>query len=191
MTPVPDTLWYTRTPNPTPLGLASQLGWFLEEFRADGIKVFTLDEAPDPKVRGSRADHHLVNSVRQGGNVPAIWARARGGATRVIGLNWLDEYQGIITRRGSGIVAPKDLRDRRVGLPLFSNRIESHRAEALHGFLVALELGGLQASQVEFVDVALRWPAVAQGRGHYGPLAEYAGLFEALEAGDVDAIYVK
>ena len=32
-----DTLWYTRCPVPTPLGLAAKLGWFDTEFAPDGI----------------------------------------------------------------------------------------------------------------------------------------------------------
>ena len=84
-TPALDRLWYTRCPVPTPLGLASQLGWFLDEFRDDGIGVFTLQEADQVSLRESHYDHHLTNSFRQGGNVPAIWARARtldGASTR-------------------------------------------------------------------------------------------------------------
>jgi len=152
---VPDTLWYTRTPNPTPLGLASQLGWFHDEFRAEGIKVFTLEETADPVLRTSRLDHHIPNSFRQGGNVPAIWARAKGARSRVVGMNWLDEYQGIVTRPGGGVRTVSDLRGRRIGLPLYSSCIESRRSEALHGFLVALEVAGLAPADVEFIDVAV------------------------------------
>lgn len=192
MSSVPDTLWYTRTPNPTPLGLASQLGWFHDEFRADGIKVFTLEDATDPALRCSRADHHLAHSFRQGGNVTAIWARAQGTPTRVLGLNWLDEYQGIVTLPGSGIQSPRDLRGRRIGLPLYSSRIESRRSEALHGFLVAFDLGGLRPDEVEFIDVALEEPSRPNGDPQWlNSQAEYRLLARALQQGSVDAIYLK
>ncbi len=152
-------LWYTRCPVPTPLGLASQLGWFLDEFRPDGIGIFTLQEADEASLRESHYDHHLTNSFRQGGNVPAIWARSRsldGESTKVIGLNWVDEYQGIITLPGTGIRSVKDLKDRRLALPRHQNIVIDHgRAGALRGFLAALETHGLTHKDAQFVDVAV------------------------------------
>lgn len=186
-------LYYTRSPHPSPLGLASQLGWFLQEFREDGIQVFTLQETDDPQLRSSHLNHHLTNSIRQGGNVPALWARATGADTRVIGLNWIDEFQGILSRRGSGITGVADLRGRRFGLPVYSSVIESKRAEALHGFIVALELAGLSLSDAELVDIEaaspdLHRPAAGQPASLYG---EYSRQIGALLRGDVDAVYVK
>ena len=43
-----DTLWYTRCPVPTPLGIASQLGWVEKEFKPDAITVRTLQDESDP-----------------------------------------------------------------------------------------------------------------------------------------------
>lgn len=185
-----DRLWYTRCPVPTPLGLASQLGWFLDEFRSDGIGVFTLQEADEISLRESHYDHHLTNSFRQGGNVPAIWARARtlnGASTRVIGLNWIDEYQGIITLPGTGIRSVKDLKSRRLGLPRRNIVIDHGRAGALRGFLVALETGGLSHKDVEFADIIVD----RGGRSSRGRQGGYADLFAALRTGQVDAIFVK
>ena len=88
-----DTLWYTRCPVPTPLGLAAKLGWFDAEFAADGIAVKSLREVGDAALQESHYDHHQNYSFRQGGSVPAIWARSLGRRTRVIGLNWIDELR--------------------------------------------------------------------------------------------------
>ena len=60
-----DTLWYTRCPVPTPLGIAAQLGWIEEEFKGDGIAVRTLQDETDPSVRESHFDHKLDNSFRR------------------------------------------------------------------------------------------------------------------------------
>ena len=186
-----DTLWYTRCPVPTPLGLASQLGWFKEEFGAEGIDIKTLQETSDADVRESHYDHNLQNSFRQGGNVPAIWARANGTDTRVIGLNWIDESQLILALPSSGIKTPADLRGRRVGLPVHNNSIDHGRAGALRGFLVTLELGGVSEKEVEWLDFAVNvergGPRTAERRNGGG----YGVIIEALLSGKVDAVFVK
>lgn len=186
-----DTLWYTRCPVPTPLGLASQLGWFKEEFGPDGININTLQETADPALRESHYDHHLQNSFRQGGNVPAIWARANGSETRVIGLNWIDESQVILALPGSGIKNPADLRGRRIGLPVHNNTIDHGRAGALRGFLVTLDLGGVGEKEVEWIDIAVQQErgSVAQPGGRRG--GGYSVIVQALLDKKVDAVFVK
>lgn len=186
-----DTIWYTRGGHPSPLGLAAQLGWFLEEFQDDGINVFTLQEVGDPQLRESHFDHHLLNSFRQGGSGPAIWARARGGRTRVIGLNWLDEFQCIIALPGTGIRSIRDLRGRRLALPRYPERFDTRRAQALRGFVVALDLGGVSTRDVQFVDVPVN-RTYRKAHGHkLGPQGEYAEQFDALINDRVDALFVK
>lgn len=183
-------IWYTRCPVPTPLGLAAQLGWFNQEFGADGIQISTLQETEDAATRESHYDHHLLNSFRQGGNVPPIWARSNGRETRVIGLNWVDESQAILSLPGSGIRTPGDLQGRRLALPKHRNSIDHSRASALRGFIVTLEQAGIDPESVEFVDIeydtATRAPLLSNGqRGAYR--REVLALTEK----HVDAIFVK
>ncbi|THD03336.1 nitrate ABC transporter substrate-binding protein [Panacagrimonas perspica] len=185
------TLWYARSPVPTPLGLAAQLGAFLEEFQDDGIAVYALEESDDPQLRASYFDHHLANSIRQGGSVPAIWARSQGRDTRVIGLNWIDEYQGILTLPRSGIRVPADLRGARLALPHQSASIVPARAGALRGFSVALELAGIAEHQVEFVDLGPQRFGYLRLAAPRRPEDLYEHEVAALLRGDVDAVYVK
>ncbi|HHT8907329.1 TPA: ABC transporter substrate-binding protein, partial [Burkholderia cenocepacia] len=98
-----DALWYTRCPVPTALGIAVHRGWFDEEFGPDGIALHSLQETADADKRESHFDHSLPHSFRQGGNIPALWARARGADTRVIGLSWTNEFQAIVTLPERGI----------------------------------------------------------------------------------------
>ena len=98
-----DTLWYTRCPVPTGLGIALQKGWLEESFRSQCTNVQSLRESNDKAVRESHFDHTLQNSVRHGGNIPALWARASGRDTRVLGLSWSDETQLILSLPDSGI----------------------------------------------------------------------------------------
>ena len=195
-----DTLWYTRCPVPTGLGIALQKGWLEESFRANNTIVKSLRESNDKAVRESHFDHTLQNSVRHGGNIPAIWARSAGRDTRVLGLSWADEVQLILTLQDSGIKTPKDLRGRRFGLPKWENvQIDFSRAQAVRGLENALRLDGLEVSDVELVDYVItagQSDAPAErvagtqlfgGRRSGGQARELVGLLR----GEVDAIFLK
>lgn len=195
-----ETLWYTRCPVPTGLGIAVQKGWLEESFKEQGTTISSLRESNDLAVRESHFDHTLENSVRHGGNIPAIWARSVGRETRLIGLSWSDETQRILTLPGSGIKQAKDLAGRKVGLPKWINvQIDFSRAQALRGLENALKLEGLAVEDVEIVDLEI-------GAGHSDePAQRVAGtqLFGgrrsggqnaelvALIRGEVDAIFLK
>jgi ABC-type nitrate/sulfonate/bicarbonate transport system substrate-binding protein len=191
-----DTLWYTRCPVPTPLGLAAKLGWFDAEFAPEGIAIKSLREVGDPSQQESHYDHHQAYSFRQGGSVPAIWARSLGRKTRVIGLNWLDEFQGIVALPSSGILKPADLKGRRLGLPRHENSIDFGRAGTLRGLTAALSLGRVSEDQVSFVDIAAAkraYPSQLRSLGFPFTLGGggYGEQFHALIRGEVDAIFVK
>ncbi|HZZ05368.1 ABC transporter substrate-binding protein [Paraburkholderia sp.] len=196
-------IWYTRCPVPTPLGIAAHLGWLDDEFARDGITVRSLQETQHAAQRASHIDHTLDNSFRQGGSIPALWARSAGADTRVIALTWVDEAQAIVALPDSGIRTAKDLRGRRVGLPKRAGeRIDIFRAAALRGFVSVLELEGLSARDVELVDVAaasVREPAdggalpaaTFSNPGSVSSRRLYSAEIAALVRGEVDAIYVK
>jgi ABC-type nitrate/sulfonate/bicarbonate transport system substrate-binding protein len=148
-----DTLWYTRCPVPTGLGIAFQRGWLEDSFREQNTDLKSLRESNEQAVRESHFDHTLQNSVRHGGNIPAIWARSAGRETRVLGLSWADEIQLILTLPDSGIKTARDLKGRRFGLPKWKNvQIDFTRAQAIRGLENALKLEGLEVSDVELVD---------------------------------------
>ena len=192
MTPL-DILWYSRSAHPCPLGLAAQLGGFIDEFRDDPFPVFTVQESPDAAVRESHVDHHLPNFIRQGGNAPALWARSCGAKTRLIGLSWMDEFQGILTLPSSGIQTVADLVGRRLALPLSDSLIDTARAEALHGFLVALRTQQLGPSDVKFSDLLVHRSSLSTSNQKLPPglFGEYARQMGALLRREVDAVYVK
>jgi ABC-type nitrate/sulfonate/bicarbonate transport system substrate-binding protein len=148
-----DTLWYTRCPVPTGLGIAVQKGWLSDSFASQCTRIESLRESAEQSVRESHFDHTLQNSVRHGGNIPAIWARSVGRETRVLGLSWADETQQILTLPDSGIKTVKDLKGRKFGLPHWPKaQIDFSRAHALRGLENALKLHGLSVSDVEIVD---------------------------------------
>lgn len=203
MTQKLDTLWYTRCPVPTGLGIALQNGWLEEAFRAQGTSLASLLESNDFSKRESHFSHTVQNSVRHGGSIPAISARARDRDTRVIGLSWADETQLILASPESGITSVRDLKGRRFGLPNWKNvEIDFSRAQAIRGLENALRLEGLEVSDVELVDQdidthysdgqaqsvggTLAW----NGRSTTRARANNLELI-ALLRGEVDAIFLK
>src|SRR5581483_1920523 len=90
-----DTLWYTRCPVPTATGIAADRGWLAAEFAADGLTVRSLQDEGADVPRDRHFSHALTSLFREGGNVPALWARSRGEPTRLIGLTWIEERQAI------------------------------------------------------------------------------------------------
>ncbi|MFJ3051503.1 MULTISPECIES: ABC transporter substrate-binding protein [Pseudomonas nitroreducens/multiresinivorans group] len=196
-----ETLWYTHSPVPTGLGIAVESGRLAQAFRPFGTRIQSLRESSEREVREAHFDHHLPFSVRHGGNIPSIWARASGARTRVIGLSWSDEVQLIVSAPDSGVRSVRDLRHRRFGLPKWANvQIDFTRAQSLRGLENALRLEGLEVRDVELVDypyggtfsddpvrhvfgaqVALKGNRVVQRNN------ELIGLLR----GDIDAIFLK
>jgi ABC-type nitrate/sulfonate/bicarbonate transport system substrate-binding protein len=201
-TPQPvDTIWFTRCPVPTATGLAYKLGWLEQEFAADGIAIKTLQEAGS-ELSKHHYDHQLNTLIREGGNLLAIPARAQGAPTRLIGLTWIDEWQSILVRPGSGISQPQDLKGKRLALPPFraediaNNRRGNSiaRGMSLAGYKGVLASAGLALEDAKLVELAAQ-----ESRG--GELGDWGrrgdlggGLWQgisALNSGEVDAVYVK
>jgi ABC-type nitrate/sulfonate/bicarbonate transport system substrate-binding protein len=154
-------LWYTRCPLPCGTGIAIHHGWLNDEFARCGIEVTSLTASSDADVRASHFDHRQVNSFRQGGNAPPIWARSEGHDVVVVGLTWLPQYQSILALPGSDIKTVADLRGKRLALPRRVNeKMDFWRASALQGYLQALRSAGLGEADVEFVDLPVEQPYI-------------------------------
>lgn len=196
-----DTLWYTRCPVPTGLGIAVQKGWLEDAFRSAGTNIVSLRESDNKAVRESHFDHTLQNSVRHGGNIPAIWARSAGRDTRVLGLSWADETQRILTLPDSGIKTVRDLKGRRFGLPKWVNaQIDFSRAQAIRGLENALKLEGLNVSDVELVDYVIEAGQSDAPAEHVAGVNVFGGKSRpsgqnpelvGLLRGEVEAIFLK
>lgn len=151
---VPDALWYTRCPVPTASGVAIDVGFIEDEFRADSLSVRSLAASSDPKVRESHFDHNQPNSFRQGGNIPPIWARSRGADLRLVGASWIEQYEAIVALPGSGLSSAEDLRGRRIALPRRTrDQIDFARATTLRAVTNALSYAGIGPDEVVWVDL--------------------------------------
>ncbi|MGW6378680.1 ABC transporter substrate-binding protein [Rhodococcus sp. NPDC055112] len=186
-----DTLWYTRCPVPTASGLAHSLGWLGETAAEAGVSLGVLQDA-GPELAVRHFDHQLLGLVREGGNVPAIAARAQGSPTRLIGLTWIDESQAILVGPDSTVAGAAGLAGLRIGIPAWAeDQARSFpRAMALHGFANALRLASLTLADVTAVEVDVeRNPQVRTAARDQRRTTTW-GVDELLR-GDVDAIYVK
>ncbi len=184
-------IWFTRCPVPTATGLAYQLGWLQDEFASDGISVATIQDAPKTLAR-HHYDHEISSLIREGGSLLALAAKAQGARTKLIGLTWIDEWQVVLVRPGSGISKPADLKGLRVALPAYVDReIPAHirgssiaRGMSLQGIKGALAHDGLTLDDVSFVEVG-------SGQGANTGLGNLWEGLEHLARGEVDAVYVK
>jgi len=182
-------LWYTRCPVPTASGLALDLGWLDRHFGALGVSLSSIRDSADAAIRLAHYNHRLPGLFREGGNIPAIWAKSEGQDTSVVALTWVDEYQAVLVRPDSDIRGLSDIAGQRLGLPRQQGeRVDFARAMALRGLDTALRLGGLSPKDVTFIDVDGVQTSLTKvsvnGKFHS---AEVAALLD----GRADAIYVK
>lgn len=186
-----ETLWYTRCPVPTASGLAHSLGWLGETAAASGLDFGVLQDA-GPELAGHHFLHDLSGLIREGGNVPALAARAQGSPTRLIGLTWIDEAQAILVGPDSTVTGAADLAGLRIGVPAWAqDQARSFpRAMALHGFASALRLAGLTLADVRPVELAVDRDPQVRTEIQSTRRSTTWGVEELLD-GTVDAIYVK
>lgn len=148
-----DEVWYTRCPIPTAFEIALGTGLFDREFDDSGLEWLALAQSDDPAVHRSHFTHLKANSFRHGGNVPAIYARANGADTRVIGASWLRTLYTVLALPESGIRSVADLRGRRILVPRRPDAdIDFWAASTLGVLETALATAGLTLDDVELVD---------------------------------------
>src|SRR4051812_46033505 len=173
----------TRCPVPTASSLAFDRGLLHKELEKIGILAVDLNQKRDIPLHKAHFNHSMPYLVREGGNIPALWARSTGRDTRLVALSWVDEYQAILTLPNSGIFKPADLSGRRIGIPRHRYlEMDFRAAQALRGVQNALGLVGLTLEDVELVNLE----APNEGRRD-----TWKTEADALQSRKVDAIFVK
>jgi len=184
-------LWYTRCGSATASALAIRKNWLQEEFAKPGTELLSLRDSDSLETRNSHFHHGQSGMFREGGNIPPIWAKGSGQDTVVVGITWLDEYQGILVRADSDIHQLADLKGKRLGIPLHRNAvIDFQRGAAQHGFTTALAQAGLTPEDAHFVDVES--PSYDQQDGpRAAPSERRNATLDALENGEIDALFIR
>jgi len=179
----PTEIWFTRCGGATASTVAIQQKFLHEEFAGSDVELHALQESTDAAVRESHYDHSIPAMFREGGNIPPIWARAKGADTVVVAISWVDEFQSIVVRADSDIRSLEDLRGRRLAVPLYAGiSIDFQRGANFHGLANGLGIVGLGRDDVTFVDVP-----VERGLRRPSGSAELEALFD----GRVDTVFLR
>jgi ABC-type nitrate/sulfonate/bicarbonate transport system substrate-binding protein len=200
MSPTPPT-YYSICPLLVASNIAVELGWLDEEFQRVGAHVSYLRSLPDNQGWLPHFNHRQAHLIRDGGVVPALWARAEQADTLLLASTASQRAGQILVRADRRIRRVAELVGKRIGIPVSANsaRVDVLKALAEHGWLNALQLAGLQAEQVQWVELtdhgdpptlqpAARpsafWPQLHSLHGKPGHEVQ------ALAQGLVDAVHV-
>ncbi len=185
-------LWYTRCGAATASALAIRKNWLQEEFAKGGTVLHSLRDSDSLETRNSHYHHGQTGMFREGGNIPPIWAKGTGQDTVVVGITWLDEYQGILSRAGGSVTTIADLQGKRLGIPRHKDAvIDFQRGAAQHGFATALALAGLKPNDATWVDLDAPTYDLQDGPRRRPNGAHRDVALDALAKGDVDAIFIR
>ncbi|HEY4332213.1 MAG TPA: hypothetical protein VGM78_06575 [Ilumatobacteraceae bacterium] len=191
-------LWYTRCPVPSATSIALTGHWFEAEFADDDVAVRSIGESPDREIRLAHYRHNHPGLLREGGLVPPAWATSTGTPVRLLALNRVKQFHGLLVRADGPITEPGQLRGARVALPKrLGQPIDFSRAVSWHGIVDCLASVGLLEDDVQFVDAVFDEPFQSDRAGgtHTSVYSarENVRLYTAevlmLVRGEVDAIY--
>lgn len=179
----PTDIWYTRCGSATASTIAIQEKFLQDEFSGEDTVLHALQETQDRAIRESHFDHSIPSMFREGGNIPPIWARAKGVDTVVVGISWVDEFQSIVARADGEIRNLADLKGKRLAVPLYEGiTIDFQRGANFHGLANGLALAGLTRNDVTFVDIV-----IPEGQRQASGTAEIEALFD----GRVDVVFLR
>jgi sulfonate transport system substrate-binding protein len=189
-------IYYTRCPVPTASGIAFQTSMFTDAFEDSNYVVPNIIEL-GPDHQDVHYTHSIEMFIREGGVAPPVWARANGVDSVVLGITFMEEFQGIFVRADDPVKSITDLTGRRLALPVWPRLIFNFwRFAALKGLVSALKVHNVSADAVKFIDIVEGWDPSERrnvGRQELSEPArcEYRGQLEALLSGEVDAIFGK
>lgn len=180
--------------------VAHDLGWLEEELGRAGAALAGLGTLPEGQAPLVHARHSETYQMRDGGNIPAIWARAEHADTVLVGSTWVEAGGQIVVRTGDDIRRVQDLSGRRFGLSKSrdTRRVDWWRANSQRNAGLALALAGLSLKDVEVIDIEHGSPQPRPGAWHGWDERSKEDItfnlpftpeIHALADGRVDAIY--
>ena len=192
-------IWYTFCPVAVVSHIAQDRGWLTEEFTKDNIKISHISCLSVENWQSHFSHQHPL-LFRDGGNIPPIWAKAEGFASKVIGMTWSEDRQVIMVSKDSPIQSVNELKGKKVALPRrLPNLIDWRRTLIKRGIVMSLLAHKLSEDDIQFVDQPIDIPDIAKEKtpGKTGPVSMRPKIWQgeptpevdALKKGEVDAIY--
>ena len=184
-------IYYTICPVANATYIAANHGFLKEELNKTGYEPVIL-QSLDPKEWPAHFTFHNDRLFREGGNIPPVWTKSNGTGVVLLAVNLIDAYQPVIVREDSGITSVKELKGKRLAIPVHTNvHIDFHKATAEHGLELALELNGVSKDEVEWIEVINNDGYHSEGNGLPNKKPIASAEIEALAKGEVDAIFGK
>jgi sulfonate transport system substrate-binding protein len=180
---------YTICPVGNASYIAAQKDMLRENLENLGVTPVLLQSLPQECWK-AHFDYQDSVLFREGGNIPPLWAKSNNADVVLIGLTLLEQKQYILARADSPIDHVEQLRKNKIGIPVHPDAlIDFHKASAEHGFEIALAARGVAPGELDFIELFDKDESAAKSwnrRRKYGSREA-----EALDSGEVDAIYVK
>ena len=189
-------VYYTRCPVPTASGIAFRRNMFEPVFEGSGYQVRNIREL-GPEHQDVHFTHAIDNFFREGGGSPAVWARANGVKSVLLGITFMEERLGIFVRADDPAETMAELAGRRLALPVWPRLVFNFwRFAAEKGFSSALRINAMSERDVVFVDVVEAWdPHEKRNPSHSRTRQEvrcdYRSQLQALLERKVDALFGK
>ncbi len=184
-------IYYTICPVGNASYIAANKGFLQEGLGKLGVTPVRLQTLAQDKW----ADHfHYKNDrlFREGGNTPPLWAKSNGTEVVLIGLNLLEQRQVILAKSNSRITNADQIRGARIGIPAHPNAlIDFHKATAEQAFELLLAARGISKEDVTFVELVDPDDFIISGKGKAKRSDGGSVELDALDAGEVDVIFVK
>ncbi len=184
-------IYYTICPVGNASYIAASKGFLQEGLSRQGVNPIRLQSLSQDKW----ADHfHYKNDrlFREGGNTPPLWAKSNGTDVLLIGLNLLEQRQVVLAKSNSAITNADQIRGARIAIPAHPNAlIDFHKSTAEQAFELLLAARGISKEEVTFVEVVDQDDYAISGRAKEKRSDGGSVELDALDAGEVDVIFVK
>ncbi len=140
-----------------PVGTASELiikkGWLQKALLQKNAGFCILQSMGSEHLRAHFTQEAPLH-FRDGGNIPPIWAQSQGERSVLLGVTFQKDKRGIFVRPDSPIKDIKDLKGKRLAIPVREDAIVDFRQlTALHGFQNILAHVGILMDEVELCPI--------------------------------------